>query len=349
MYSKFTKLFSIVALVTVMASCQKEQISAPSAQQSIEQKKSNMPISMMIETSDNTLSTASSPQNNEAKGTSNPLAYARSNAKFAALTVALARTGLYSALMKMDKDYTLFAPSDDAFKAAGFTVDAIARAPKEVLTSILLYHVVQAKVPAADVPAGPNAEVKTLNGASIFVTKKDGNVFVNGGKVTYADVFAGNGVVHVINKLLLPPSGNIVKTLIDDPKFSLLVTAVVTASKGTTNVAELLSGNGPFTVFAPTNAAFLKLGLNEEAIKKTDPKILLSILGYHVIGNRIFSSDLSDGIKPTMLIGGTTTITLTGGPKIQGSGNDMPINIIKTDIVATNGVIHVVDGVILPK
>lgn len=349
MHLKFKFLVTFFALVTVMTSCQKEEIKVASVNQSIDQKKSDLPISVLIESAASNSTVSASTQSNDPKGTSNPLAYARSKAKFAALTVALARTGLHNVLKKSEGNYTLFAPSDDAFLAAGLSVDAIARAPKELLTSILLYHVVGLKVPAASVPAGPNAAVPTLNGADIFVTKKDGNVFINGAKVTYADVFAGNGVVHVIDRVLLPPSGNIVKTLIDDPKFSLLVTAVVTASKGSVNVAEVLSGAGPFTVFAPTNDAFAKLGLNEEAIKNSKPDDLLPILGYHVISGRVFSSDLSDGIQPDMLIGGKTTITLTGGAKIQGLGNASPVNIIKTDVVATNGVIHVVDGVILPK
>lgn len=352
MHLKFKFLVAVFALVTVMTSCQKEEIRVPAVDQSIDLKKSDLPIGVLIETaSGNSNTTVSAPaQSNDPKGTSNPLAYARSKARFAALTVALARTGLHNVLKKIDGEYTLFAPSDDAFLAAGFTVDAIARAPKDLLTSILLYHVVGAKVPAAGVPSGlGSTPVKTLNGKNIYVNKKGSNVFINAGKVTYADVFAGNGVVHVVDKLLLPPSGNIVETLINDPKFSLLVTAVVTASKGTANVAQLLSAEGPYTVFAPTNEAFLKLGLNEDAIKNSKPDDLLPILGYHVIGASVFSTDLSEGIKPTMFLSGSTTITLAGGPKIQGSGNDNPVNITKTDVVTTNGVIHVVDGVILPK
>lgn len=272
--------------------------------------------------------------------------------KFTYLAVALARTGLIKELAKFDGAYTLFAPTDEAFMDAGFkTIQDIVKAPVETLTPILLYHVVGAKVKAADVPAGPNAAVATLNGANIYVTRKtDGSVFINGTPVIYADVKAVNGVIHVIDKILIPPVGNIVQTaLAANPEFTYLVAAVLRASEGSTNVAALLSGAGPFTVFAPVNQAFKNAGFATIAsIMSANPNDLTPILAYHVIPARIFSSDLSNGITPTMFAGGTTTITLTGGPKIKGNSNAMAANIVKTDIVATNGVIHVIDGVLLP-
>jgi uncharacterized surface protein with fasciclin (FAS1) repeats len=148
---------------------------------------------------------------------------------------------------------------------------------------------------------------------------------------------------------LIPPVGNIVQTAVANPDFSLLVAAVLRASQGNTNVAALLSSNGPFTVFAPTNAAFKKIGFNTAADFLTkNPDDLTPILAYHVISGRIFSSDLSNGITPAMFAGGNTTITLTGGPQIKGNGNSTASNIVKTDLVATNGVIHVIDQVLLP-
>ncbi|HLO37521.1 MAG TPA: fasciclin domain-containing protein [Lacibacter sp.] len=270
--------------------------------------------------------------------------------KFTYLAVALARTGLTSTLSTLSSNYTLFAPTDDAFRAAGFnTIQDVVKAPKEVLTPILLYHVLGAKVLAAQVPAGPNAAVETLNGADAYVTSNSNGVFINGNPVIVADVKAANGVIHVIDNILMPPVGNIVATAVANPNFTYLVAAVLRASQGSTNVAALLSGDGPLTVFAPVNQAFINAGFATIAdITAADPNALTPILAYHVVVGRVFSSDLTNNMSVPMFAGGNTTITLTGGPKIKGNGNAMAANIIKTDIVTTNGVIHVIDGVLLP-
>lgn len=268
--------------------------------------------------------------------------------KFTYLAVALARTGLTSTLSTLNSSYTLFAPTDEAFQALGFkTIQDVVKAPKEVLTPILLYHVVAAKVMAAQVPAGPNAAVKTVNGADVFLTSNSNGVFINGSPVIVADVKAANGVIHVIDNVLLPPAGNIVATAIANPDFSFLVAAVLKASP---DVAALLSGDGPLTVFAPTNAAFMKAGFKTIAdVSNADSDFLTSVLAYHVVPGRVFSSDLTNNMKVTMFAGGDTKITLDGGAKILGEGNGTEaFNIVKTNIVTTNGVIHVIDGVLLP-
>jgi len=121
------------------------------------------------------------------------------------------------------------------------------------------------------------------------------------------------------------------------------------ASQGATNVVGVLSGAGPFTVFAPTNQAFIKAGFADaNAINAADPNALTSILTYHVIAGRIFSSDLTNGETPATVNGETVTISLSGGPTVKGKSNSSPSNIIATDIVATNGVVHVIDQVLLP-
>ena len=274
------------------------------------------------------------------------------DAQFSFLTAAINKAGLVNALNAKGKtDLTLFAPTNDAFKAAGFTkLSDLAAVPDSTLTAILLYHVLSGKVDADDVPLASNTAVTTLNGQPLYATRtSDGKVFVNGVSVIKANIECTNGVVHAINRVLMPATGTIVQTAIGNPNLSLLVAAVLRASQGTTDVATVLSSAGPFTVFAPTNQAFISAGFADaNAINAADPNTLTTILTYHVIGGRIFSSDLVDGEMPATVNGETVTIKLTSGPQVKGQSNSSPSNIIATDIVTTNGVVHVIDQVLLP-
>jgi uncharacterized surface protein with fasciclin (FAS1) repeats len=335
-----TLLLALPLFLLVFSGCQKE-VEAPSVADS-----SSESIGKLIQSSSLELSLADVPNASNAQGSSNPLAKARSQARFSILTVALAKTGLLNILMKLDQDYTLFAPTDEAFIAAGLSAAKVTQLPEDALRSILLYHVVGAKVPAAAVPAA--AGVATLNGKQIYVRKNAKGVFVNLAQVTLADVMAKNGVVHVINQVLMPPTKSIVETAIGNPAFSTLVGAVLRASTGSTNVAGILGGPGAFTVFAPTNAGFEAEGITPAVIESIAPDGITPILGYHVIGVPVFSIDLVDGMMPMMFLSGKTTITLAGGAKIKGNGNMMASNIAPTDIICTNGIIHVIDRVLLP-
>jgi uncharacterized surface protein with fasciclin (FAS1) repeats len=334
-------LISLSMLTLFLVSCQKQ-----SELRSDETPTADLTIAAIIQNKDLALTLKSDQAGATARGS------AGRQVKFNYLAAALARTGLTKVLATTDGSYTLFAPTNDAFIDAGFaSVQDIMNAPVDVLKPILLYHVLGAEVTSGNVPAGPNAAVTTLNGADAYVTRKpDGSVFINGVPVILADVNAVNGVIHVIDKVLIPPTGNIVQTAIAaNPEFTYLVAAVLRASQGSVNVAGLLSGAGPFTVFAPTNQAFINAGFPTIAsITNASPAALTPILAYHVIGARVFSSDLTNGMQPAMFAGGTTTITLTGGPKIKGNNNSTASNIVKTDIVTTNGVIHVIDAVLFP-
>ncbi len=265
------------------------------------------------------------------------------------LAAAVTRAGLATTLSSAGT-FTVFAPTNAAFTSIGLgTVDAINAMDPTVLSGIILYHALGSVVNAAGVPAGPNAEVTSLNGAKLFTTSNAGGVYINGIKVVTADISASNGVVHIIDKVLLPPSGNIVATAIANPDFTYLVAAITRASQGTTNVATVLSGTGPFTVFAPTNQAFINAGFATIAdINAANPDDLTPILTYHAIGARVFSSDLTEGATPATLNGANVLIQLNGGAQVKGTSNLAPSNITATDIVTTNGVIHVIDQVLLP-
>lgn len=240
---------------------------------------------------------------------------------------------------------TVFAPTNDAFRAAGFTTEAsVTAASKETLVSILTYHVVGSNVTAASIPTATNTEVTTLNTAKIFVTKNDKGVFVNSATVTKADVKATNGTIHVINKVLMPATGTIVAAAQGNANLSFLVAAVIKADLVTT-----LNGTGPFTVFAPTNDAFKAAGFaTEAAVTAASKDALTPILTYHVLSGRVFSTDLTEGLQPTTVNGAKVTVTLAGGAKVKGLGNATASNIVTTDIFTTNGVVHVIDRVLLP-
>ncbi len=246
--------------------------------------------------------------------------------------------------------FTVFAPTDAAFAASGITAATINTLTPAQLQTILLYHTLGSEIFAANVPAGPNAKVITASNDSVFVTRNSSGVFVNGVKVAQADIDASNGVIHLLSAVLLPPVGNIVEVAQANPNFTFLVAAVLRASTGSTNVAAVLTSAGPFTVFAPTNDAFIAAGFaNIAAINAAAPNTLASILTHHVVAGRVFSSDLVNGATPATLNPAPVTIGLTsGGATVKGRTNTVASNIIGTNVMARNGVVHVIDRVLLP-
>src|SRR6476620_10627071 len=200
------------------------------------------------------------------------------------LEAAVKRAALVDALSTRE-NITLLAPDDDAFKMLDIDGDETPDLDTEakinaldptLLAEVLKFHVIAMKVPAASVPAGPNAPVVALNGDSLYLTKNGNGVFINGIKVKTADVAASNGVIHIIEKVLVPSGGNnIVELAVANPNFSYLVAAVLRADASGTSISGALSGNGPFTVFAPTNDAFIAAGFATIAdIEAADPATL---------------------------------------------------------------------------
>ena len=270
------------------------------------------------------------------------------NASFSLLKSAVVKADLATTLSGTGP-FTVFAPSDSAFLGSGITSTVIGTLSASQLKAILLYHTIPAKILAADVPAGPNAKVATAGGDSVFVTKNSSGVYVNGIPVTQANIPASNGVIHAIARVLIPPAGNLVKVVQADTSLTYLVAAVVRASSGSTNLASILSTGGIFTVFAPTNNAFRAAGFPTiDAINAADPNQLATILTYHALQGRVFSSDLTDGAQPVTVNGGKLTISLSGGASVKGNGNSSKSAIISTNIMASNGVIHKIDKVLLP-
>lgn len=266
-----------------------------------------------------------------------------SDARFSILVEAVTKANLVSALQG-DGPFTVFAPTNDAFNAlfAQLGVSGIADLDAATLTPILLNHVVAGSVKSSDISTGYvtslNATDPAQAGVQVYV-EKGSDVKVDGSKVIIADVMASNGVIHAIDKVILP--ANVVNHAINNPNFSILVQAVVKAG-----LVEALSGTGPFTVFAPTNAAFNALfsALGVSGIDALTAGQLTPILLYHVVPGNVRSSQVSSGSVPTLKDGSNLNVTVSNmGVNINGS-----VNVIATDVQGANGVIHVIDAVLVP-
>ena len=157
--------------------------------------------------------------------------------------------------------YTVFAPTDEAFQAAGFTANTINSLTADQLKNILLYHAIPASLLKADLPQTPNAKLITAAGDSVFITQTGTGVYVNGIEVSGFDLIATNGIIHQLGGVLAPPTGNLMQTATSNPDFSFFLAAIVRASSSSTPVAQLLASDNIFTVFVPTNEAFKAAGL----------------------------------------------------------------------------------------
>lgn len=257
--------------------------------------------------------------------------------RFNTLVAALKAADL-DATLSGEGPFTVFAPTDAAFaKLPSGTVDALLK-DVPTLKKILLYHVVAGKVASADVVKLSSAT--TVNGLPVMVTVSGNAVKINDATVQIADVAASNGIIHVVDTVILPPSGDLVDAAIANGNFKTLLAAATAAG-----LVDTLKSAGPFTLFAPTDAAFAKLpaGTVEGLLK--DIPTLKKILTYHVVSGRVYSSDV---------------VKLSSAPTVQGSpieikveGSSVKLNgsstVTMADILTTNGVIHVIDSVLLPK
>ena len=259
------------------------------------------------------------------------------------LEAAVIAAGLAPALSG-EGPFTVFAPTDEAFAnlPAGL-VDQLLMDPTGDLATILTYHVIGADVRSTDLMDGMMAT--TLQGQDVTVTINADGIFINDAQVIVADIEAENGVVHVIDAVLVPATepelpATVVDIIVESDIHNTLEAAVIAAG-----LAPVLSGEGPFTVFAPTDEAFANLpaGLVDQLLM--DPTgDLATILTYHVIGADVRSTDLMDGMMATTLQGQDVTVTINADGIFI---NDAQV--ILADIEAENGVVHVIDAVLLPN
>ena len=262
--------------------------------------------------------------------------------------LAAIRTGVVNDII--NAEVTVFAPNNDAFEAIGISNSAeLSNVPADALRDILEYHVIPSgRLFAADLE---NRFYPTVAGPAVEVAVGAGGVTVNGVDVIAPDVFFAflfNGVAHGIDQVLTAPDKTIVDIAIDaansDPgEFTQLVAAVVRA-----DLAGTLSSEGPFTVFAPTDAAFDALfdALNTD-VNSIDIDLLTDVLLYHVVPARVFSTDLTNG--PVGTLNGNVTIDVNNLQIVDTT--DDPANLIPglLDIQGSNGVIHGIDKVLIPE
>jgi transforming growth factor-beta-induced protein len=272
---------------------------------------------------------------------------AAGNSDFSILVAALQKAELVGALQG-EGPFTVFAPTDAAFVKLlgdlGIGAEDLLNHPQ--LGEVLLYHVVSGKVMSTDLSNG--LEAATLNGEAVKVDLTSG-VKINSSNVVSADIEATNGVIHVIDQVLVPSTfvlnaASVPETVVDialsSEDFSMLVSLLQKA-----DLVGALQGEGPFTVFAPTNKAFedLLAALGISASDLMAQPDLAKVLLYHVVSGNVLSSDLSDGLEAATLNGESVKFDLSSGVKVNSS------NVVAADLIAQNGVVHVVDSVLVPS
>jgi uncharacterized surface protein with fasciclin (FAS1) repeats len=284
-------------------------------------------------------------------------ATATANPNLSALVAAATKAGLVPTLSAADTNLTVLAPTDAAFTALatrlGFaSATALVNGlSADTLRSILQYHVLAGSRTAAAIAASSNQPTTysfpagTTTSLAVSVTNSAvrlTDAVLTAAQVVTADVAASNGVVHVIDKVLVPPGVlNVVQMALLNPSFSSLTDALAAR-----NLVATLSGAGPFTVFAPTNTAFAAApaGLTADQLS--------TVLTYHVLGSQVLSSGIPFG-TPVTTLATPRTFTITAGPAPAiasiADSTAAPARITAVDIRASNGVIHVIDKVLIPS
>lgn len=281
--------------------------------------------------------------------------FVENNPDYSSLNSALIAANLKTTLDGND-EYTVFAPNNAAFNAFlstnGFSnLDEV---PVELLTEVLLNHVLAGEVRAADLSTGYIETASTMspgnNNLSMYINLDEG-VMINGvAEVTSADVEVDNGVIHAVDKVIELP--DITTFALADPNFEILVAALTREDDFPfVGLLQTQEDPAPFTVFAPTNDAFIDLlgELEVETLDDVPADVLSAVLSYHVVaGANVRSEDITDGLEVTTFESGMFIINTEGGVTIIDE-NERITNVVATDVQATNGVIHVVDQVLLPQ
>lgn len=264
---------------------------------------------------------------------------AADNAK--TLTAAVTAAGLVQTL-KGPGPFTVFAPTDAAFAAIQSDVDNLMKPEnKAELAKVLTCHVVSGKKMASDLKDGQ--QLTALDGSKLMVKISNGNVMINDATVTTKNLEASNGVMHLISRVILPAKPQ--EKAMDIVAIASVSAKTLAAAVTTAGLVETLQGNGPFTVFAPTDAAFSAIQSDVDNLMKPENKAkLANILTYHVVAGKIMAADLKDGQELNTVQGTKLKVSVKNG-KVMING----ANVVSVNIPASNGVIHVIDKVVMPK
>ena len=358
MYKKHLRILSaVLALSLVATACGDDADEATEAP-------AQAPSETEASESDSSPESGAVEEMVEAPGTVVEVAVA--SGAFPTLVAAVQAAGLVDVLSG-EGPFTVFAPTEEAFAAAlgalGLSAEDLL-ADTELLTAVLTYHVLPVAAPAEVVVTLDGQSIATVGGSEVAISVDDGTVMVNDATVVTADIGASNGVIHVIDTVLLPPApepedagamgepedtgepaepGTVVEVAVASGAFPTLVAAVQAAG-----LVDVLSGEGPFTVFAPTEEAFAAalgaLGLSAEDLL-ADTELLTAVLTYHVL-------PVAAPAEVVVTLDGQSIATV-GGSEVAISVDDGTVmvndaTVVTADIGASNGVIHVIDTVLLP-
>jgi len=255
------------------------------------------------------------------------------------LVAAIEAGELVDALADESATLTVFAPSNTAFEAITDTVDFLLEPENQAtLQQVLQYHVVAGDYPASALSDGQ--VLTTLQGEKLFVRIEGGNVWINDARVTLANVDASNGVVHVINSVLVPVEENIVELAVGSQTLSTLVAAVEAGE-----LVDALSGDTmALTVFAPTNAAFADIQATVDSLLLPENQAQLqTVLQFHVVPGYVSAAALRNGQQLMTLQGDALTVVVEDGVVTIGGAT-----VLQADIKASNGIVHVIDAVLVP-
>lgn len=278
---------------------------------------------------------------------------------FSLLRAAVLQAGLSDALK--GAQLTLFAPTDDAFRAAGYaTPESFRNVPVEQLRALLRYHLINGTVTTQtpELASAANLAVESSGQRTLFVTNGASGLFVNGSRATQTDRVVANGIIHSIGKVLSPAATDVVSALAQRSDLSLLRAAVARAATLRPELLQILNGTTTnanlrqLTVFAPNDAAFQAAGFRTVAdINNASATTLGNILTYHVVPGLLFSNQLQTGQLTTLNATSSNRIAVTVAGSVatvKGNRNPTVATIREADIVSGNAVIHVIDQVLQP-
>ena len=238
--------------------------------------------------------------------------------------------------------FTWFAPTNDAFTAAGISPDLMT--PSQ-LSYLLLYNVINDKTLKRDMTALNSFAKTSQNTNAIYLGNNGDSVYIDGTNIISPDNLVSNGVVHIINRFNMPPNlrGNMQNILNSTGQHTLFTAALARAGRSTVTTSTSV-----YTILAPTDAAMTAAGYTTTTIAAATVGKMDTLVRYHIFsGPRLFTNDLIASPSPATFLGTTATLTTANrGRQVKGRSNTTAVDIIKSDLLGTNGVVHVINGVL---